>query len=209
MSEYLILIPLFPLIGFLLNGLLIGRLPRPVVSAIACTAVFASFVVAVLCFLELKGLPAEARLIGQTLFAWIPVGELNIEFGLMVDPLSAIMILVVTGVGFLIHVYSTGYMSHDPGFGRYFAYLNLFTFSMLTLVLADNFLLMFVGWEGVGLCSYLLIGFWFEKKSATDAGKKAFVTTDECCRNKRWLVAHGYLCLASGGDELREYWEAD
>ncbi len=175
MSDYLILIPLFPLIGFLLNGLLIGRLSRPVVSTIACASVFASFVTALLSFIELTNMPASARLIEQTLFAWIPVGELNIEFGLLVDPLSAIMILVVTGVGFLIHVYSTGYMSHDKGFGRYFAYLNLFTFSMLTLVLADNFLLMFVGWEGVGLCSYLLIGFWFERKSATDAGKKAFI----------------------------------
>src|SRR5881394_2035223 len=103
------------------------------------------------------------------------VGDFSANVGYLLDPLSAVMILVVTGVGFLIHVYSTGYMAHDAGFRRFFLYLNLFMFSMLTLVLADNFLEMFVGWEGVGLCSYLLIGFWFGKKSATDAGKKAFI----------------------------------
>jgi NADH-quinone oxidoreductase subunit L len=126
-------------------------------------------------FFELKSLPVDSRIIEQTLFEWIPAGSFNVNFAFMIDPLTAVMILVVTGVGFLIHFYSTGYMSHDPGYGRYFTYLNLFTFSMLTLVMADNFLLMFVGWEGVGLCSYLLIGFWYEKKSASDAGKKAFI----------------------------------
>src|SRR5437763_5846936 len=108
-------------------------------------------------------------------FTWIQAGRFNAQFGLMLDHLSGLMILIVTGVGFLIHVYSIGYMSHEEGFYRYFAYLNLFVFFMLTLVLADNYLLMFVGWEGVGLCSYLLIGFWFTRKSAVDAGKKAFV----------------------------------
>ncbi len=175
MADYLYLIPLFPLIGFAINGLLLGKLPRSVVNLIACGAVGASFVVSVLAFFELKALPPTMRVIEQTLFAWIPVGNLDVNFGFLLDPLSAVMILVVTGVGFLIHIYSTGYMSNDPGFGRYFAYLNLFAFSMLTLVLADNYLLMFVGWEGVGLCSYLLIGFWFERKSASDAGKKAFI----------------------------------
>ncbi len=175
MADYLYLIPLFPLIGFLINGLLLGKLSRSMVNLVACASVAASFVVSLLLFFDLKSLPPDSRVIEQVLFTWIPSGTLHVNFGFLLDPLSAVMILVVTGVGFLIHVYSTGYMKHDPGFGRYFAYLNLFTFSMLTLVLANNYLLMFVGWEGVGLCSYLLIGFWFEKKSASDAGKKAFI----------------------------------
>ena len=108
-------------------------------------------------------------------FTWIQAGRFQAQFGFMLDHLSGLMILIVTGVGFLIHVYSAGYMAHDEGFYRYFAYLNLFVFFMLTLVLANNYLLMFVGWEGVGLCSYLLIGFWFTRKSAADAGKKAFI----------------------------------
>jgi len=175
MSDYLYLVALFPLIGFVVNGLLLGRLPRPVVSFIACTSVGLSFALSILLFFELKAFPASMRIIEQVLFAWVPAGDFHVNIGLLLDPLSAVMILVVSGVGFLIHVYSVGYMHHDPCFGRYFTYLNLFTFAMLTLVLADNFLLMFVGWEGVGLCSYLLIGFWFEKKSASDAGKKAFI----------------------------------
>ncbi len=174
-AQYLFLVPLFPLIGFLLNGLLLGRLPRPVISFIGCITVGLSLVLSALLFFELKGMAPEARLIEQTLFSWIPAGSLHVNIGYLLDPLSAVMILVVSGVGFLIHVYSVGYMHRDPGYGRYFSYLNLFTFAMLTLVLADNFVFMFVGWEGVGLCSYLLIGFWFERKSASDAGKKAFI----------------------------------
>jgi len=175
MSDYLFLVPALPLAGFLINGLLLGRLPRWAVSFIACTTVGLSFVVSLLLFFELKGMPVEARVIEQVLFPWISVGSFLVNIGFLLDPLSAVMILVVTGVGFLIHVYSTGYMHKDPCFGRYFTYLNLFTFAMLVLVLADNYLFMFVGWEGVGLCSYLLIGFWFEKQSASDAGKKAFI----------------------------------
>src|SRR5206468_8636627 len=106
---------------------------------------------------------------------WMRVGDFSADVGFLLDPLSSVMILVVTGVGFLIHVYSVGYMAHDPSFRRFFLYLNLFTFAMLTLVLANNLLLMFVGWEGVGLCSYLLIGFWYERPSAAEAGKKAFI----------------------------------
>jgi len=174
-SQYLFWVPLFPLIGFLLNGLLLGRLPRPLISFIGCASVGLSLVVSALLFFDLKGMPPEARLIEQTLFSWIPAGSLHVNIGYLLDPLSAVMILVVSGVAFLIHIYSVGYMHHDPGYGRYFSYLNLFTFAMLTLVLADNFVFMFVGWEGVGLCSYLLIGFWFERKSASDAGKKAFI----------------------------------
>lgn len=175
MADYLFLIPLLPLIGFLINGLLIGRLPKPVISLVGCASIGLSFVLSLMLFFELKGMPEGSRMIEQVLFSWIPSGSFHVDIAYLLDPLSAVMILVVTGVGFLIHVYSVGYMSHDPGYGRYFAYLNLFTFSMLTLVLANNYLLMFVGWEGVGLCSYLLIGFWFEKKSASDAGKKAFI----------------------------------
>ncbi|MBU0985066.1 MAG: NADH-quinone oxidoreductase subunit L [candidate division Zixibacteria bacterium] len=175
MSEYLFLIPLLPLIGFLINGLLLGRLPRPVITIIACGSVALSLILSVMLFVELKSLPVDSRVIEQTLLPWISSGDFSVNIGFLLDPLSAVMILVVTGVGFLIHVYSVGYMAHDPGYGRFFAYLNLFTFAMLTLVLADNYLLMFVGWEGVGLCSYLLIGFWYHKKSASDAGKKAFI----------------------------------
>lgn len=175
MADYIYLVPLFPLIGVLLNGLLLGRLPKPLVSLIGCGTVGLSLITSILLFLDLTKLDPAARLLHQTLFTWIPSGDFQVNVAFLLDPLSAVMILVVTGVGFLIHVYSTGYMAHDPGYGRFFTYLNLFTFSMLTLVLADNFLLLFVGWEGVGLCSYLLIGFWFQKQSASDAGKKAFI----------------------------------
>lgn len=175
MSSYLFLVPILPLVGFLINGLLLNRLSRSIAGVIACAAVGASFLLSVLLFLELRSLPESARVIEQLLFQWIPAGEFSVDMAFRLDPLSSVMILVVTGVGFLIHVYSTGYMSHDESYSRYFAYLNLFTFSMLTLVLASNFVLMFVGWEGVGLCSYLLIGFWFERRSATNAGNKAFI----------------------------------
>jgi len=175
MAEDLYLIPLLPLIGFLLNGLFIGRLSKWLIGLVGCATVGLSFLLSILAFFALKALPPDARVIEQTLFTWISAGQLQTTIGFLLDPLSAVMILVVSGVAFLIHVYSVGYMGHDRGYGRYFAYLNLFTFAMLTLVLADNFLLLFVGWEGVGLCSYLLIGFWYEKKSAADAGKKAFI----------------------------------
>lgn len=175
MSTYLYLIPLLPLIGFLINGLLRNRLPKGLIGVVGAGSVGLAFVLSVMAFLELRALDQSHRMIEQTLFTWIAAGDFSVDFGLLLDPLSAVMILVVTGVGFLIHVYSIGYMSHDASFGRFFSYLNLFTFSMLVLVLADNYLLMFVGWEGVGLCSYLLIGFWFDRKSATDAGKKAFI----------------------------------
>jgi NADH-quinone oxidoreductase subunit L len=148
---------------------------RKLVAFIAPGVVGAAFVVALLCVLSLGSRPEDGRTFVQILFPWIQAGSLLVPAGLQLDPLSSVMALVVTGVGFLIHVYSVGYMSHERAFARYFVYLNLFMFAMLTLVLANNYLLMFVGWEGVGLCSYLLIGFWYEKKSASDAGKKAFV----------------------------------
>jgi len=148
---------------------------RKLVAFIAPAVVGAAFVVALLCVLSLASRPADGRTFVQILFPWIQAGSLLVPAGLQLDPLSSVMALVVTGVGFLIHVYSVGYMSHERAFARYFVCLNLFMFAMLTLVMANNYLLMFVGWEGVGLCSYLLIGFWYEKQSASDAGKKAFV----------------------------------
>ena len=169
------LVPTLPLLGAIVNGVGAGRLPRKLVSAIGTGTVGIAFVIAAGCFLSLLRLPAEERLYLQTLYSWIDSGDLSVPIRLALDPLSAVMIMVVTGVGFLIHVYSTGYMGHEKAYGRYFAYLNLFTFSMLMLVLADNFLLLFFGWEAVGLCSYLLIGFWDQKLSAARAGLKAFV----------------------------------
>ena len=218
MSDYLYLIPLLPLIGFLINGLLLGKLSRPIVSTIAVGSVGLSFVMALMAFFDLKALPADARFIEQTIFTWIGAGSFHVDIAFLLDPLSAVMILVVTGVGFLIHVYSIGYMHHDKSFGRYFAYLNLFTFSMLTLVLANNFLLMFVGWEGVGLCSYLLIGFWFEKKSASDAGKKAFIVNrigdfGFLHRHFHRLLASRIAgfprCHAGGSDRFHCRWRSD
>jgi len=171
--SLLCLVPLIPLLGAIVNGIGAGTLPRKVVSAIGAGSVGLSFLIALVCFFGLLALPPEARRVTQALFSWIQSGDFHAEVRFALDPLSAVMMLVVTGVGFLIHLYSTGYMGHEKAYGRFFAYLNLFTFSMLTLVLADNFVLMFLGWEGVGLCSYLLIGFWYERPAAAEAGKKA------------------------------------
>lgn len=166
---------LFPLAGTVINGFLGKKLNKSIVGIVGCTAIGLSFIVSFFVFIDLLKLAPEHRVFEKDYFTWIGSGTFEAIAGLQVDPLSVIMILVVSGVGFLIHVYSVGYMHDDDGFYRYFTYLNLFTFSMLLLVLANNFLLMFIGWEGVGLCSYLLIGFWFEKKSASDAGMKAFI----------------------------------
>jgi NADH-quinone oxidoreductase subunit L len=168
-------IPALPLAAVAMNLLIGGRLGRRAIGWLACGAVGASFLVALRAVLLLAAQPENQRVLVETAYHWIRVGDFSVDVSFLLDPLSAVMILVVTGVGFLIHVYSTGYMSHDASFRRFFLYLNLFMFAMLTLVLADNFLLMFVGWEGVGLCSYLLIGFWYERPSAAEAGKKAFV----------------------------------
>jgi NADH-quinone oxidoreductase subunit L len=167
----LLLIPLLPLAGFLLNGILGGRLPKWLVTTIALLAPLASFGVVLSAAANLQSLP----LVETCPFPWISVGALHIDFSFVLDQLSLVMLLVVTGVGFLIHVYSVGYMAHEEGYSRYFCYLNLFLFFMTVLVLAGNALLMFVGWEGVGLASYLLIGFYFKKDSAVNAGKKAFI----------------------------------
>lgn len=166
---------LFPLAGTVINGFLGKKLNKSIVGIVGCTAIGLSFIVSFFVFIDLLKLAPEHRVFEKDYFTWIGSGAFEAIAGLQVDPLSVIMILVVSGVGFLIHVYSVGYMHDDDGFYRYFTYLNLFTFSMLLLVLANNFLFMFIGWEGVGLCSYLLIGFWFEKKSASDAGMKAFI----------------------------------
>ena len=174
---HLWLIPLLPLAGFLVNGVIGRRLPKALVSAIALAAPLAALAVVVrAALLAWPGVGSMALpYIGACPFNWIDAGSLHIEVSFVLDQLSLIMLLVVTGVGFLIHVYSVGYMAHEEGYWRYFSYLNLFLFFMTILVLAGNFLLMFVGWEGVGLASYLLIGFYFDRKSAADAGRKAFV----------------------------------
>jgi len=191
--RLLYLIPLLPLAGFLINGLLGRRfLSKQVVSFVACGSVLLAFLLslsAVFSLNHLESIPAvpghlevdaAAQRVTLTAASWISsgrggAGELTIPWGFTLDPLSAVMLLVVTGVGFLIHVYSVGYMAHEEGYWRYFAYLNLFMAMMLTLVLGSSFPVMFVGWEGVGLCSYLLIGFDYPKDSAADAGKKAFI----------------------------------
>jgi len=180
MHKYIGLALVFPLIGFLINGLFGWRIRNEkIIGWIGSLTVGSSFVVAFLIYLELLGFPSYERKFIVEYFPWIKVGSFEVSFSYLVDPLSILMVLVVTGVGFLIHVYSIGYMHGDRGFARFFAYLNLFIFMMLTLVLADNYLLMFLGWEGVGLCSYLLIGFWydkpFEKMTTSDAGRKAFI----------------------------------
>jgi NADH-quinone oxidoreductase subunit L len=173
----LLLILLLPFAGFLVNAFLGRRISKPVAGAVACGAMAASFALSCAAVANLIGHEPESRLIVQRTFDWIRSGDFDVGFTLALDPLSAVMILVVTGIGSLIHVYSIAYMheERDAEYARYFSYLNLFAAFMLTLVLGANFLVMFVGWEGVGLCSYLLIGFWFEKKSASDAGKKAFI----------------------------------
>jgi NADH-quinone oxidoreductase subunit L len=173
----LLLIALLPFLGFLVNASVGRRLSKTLSGGIACAALIASFVVAAVAVFRLLALAPEERVIEERIFSWITSGTFRADFTLLLDPLSAVMILVVTGIGSLIHVYSTAYMHEEtsPEYARYFSYLNLFAAFMLLLVLGANFLVMFVGWEGVGLCSYLLIGFWFQKKSAADAGKKAFI----------------------------------
>jgi NADH-quinone oxidoreductase subunit L len=175
MIQYAWLIPVFPLVGFIINGLMGKRLSKNMVGAIGASMVGLSFALTVAIFLEYLKLPVDARPVEIPVYTWIASGTFKASVAFLVDPLSLIMLLVVSGVSFLIHIYSVGYMHDDPSFPRFFAYLNFFVFFMLTLVGANNFLMMFVGWEGVGLCSYLLIGFWYEKQSASDAGKKAFV----------------------------------
>ncbi|HEY6542817.1 MAG TPA: proton-conducting transporter membrane subunit, partial [Ktedonobacteraceae bacterium] len=172
-SLHLWLIPLLPFAGFLLNGLFGRRLPKALVSAIAL--IFTAAPLAMVADIASRFSSLRLPYLETFPAHWISLSNFQADYTLLLDQLTLVMLLVVTGVGFLIHLYSVGYMAEEEGYWRFFAYLNLFMFFMLTLVLADNFLLMFVGWEGVGLASYLLIGFYFKKKSAADAGKKAFV----------------------------------
>ncbi len=176
--NHLLLIPLLPFAGFLINGILGRRLPKSLVTTVALAAPLAAFGVVLDMALGVFGVGGAATSLPwvQTCpLPWISAGTLHVNFSFALDQLSLVMLLVVTGVGFLIHIYSVGYMAHEEGYARYFSYLNLFLFFMTVLVLAANALVMFVGWEGVGLASYLLIGFYFQKKSAADAGKKAFI----------------------------------
>lgn len=170
--NQLTLIPILPFIGFLVNGLFGSRLPKQVVALVACGLPAASFALTCILF---QGLAAEGGSLDVTLFSWAALEKMQIDVALSFDQLSAVMCLVVTGVGTLIHVYSVGYMAEDKSFTRFFAYMNLFLFFMLLLVLGKNLLVLFAGWEGVGLASYLLIGFWFEDAEKTAAGIKAFV----------------------------------
>jgi NADH-quinone oxidoreductase subunit L len=172
-NLHLWLIPLLPFAGFLLNGILGRRMPKALVTTIALLAPLAAFGVVLNAARAITSASAVPYV--ENLGQWINAGTLHIDFTFVLDQLSLVMLLVITGVGFLIHVYSAGYMAHDGGYWRYFSYLNLFLFFMTVLVLAGNALLMFVGWEGVGLASYLLIGFWYQRTSAASAGKKAFV----------------------------------
>ena len=200
-----VLIPLFPLLGVLLNGLVgIRFFSKRVTNIVAAGSVALSFLAAAASFLEF--LRSDGAALTKSLYTWIPAGlvrlagggaaEPSIELALRYDPLAGVMALVVTGVGLLIHIYSMGYMAEDPGYVRYFTYLNLFTFAMLVLVLAANLPVMFIGWEGVGLCSYLLIGFWFDRDAAADAGKKAFIMNR--VGDFGFLLAMGLLLSALG-----------
>ena len=173
--DHLWIIPLLPLLGSAVNGLLGGKWPNKIVNSVALGATGMSFLAAVEAVREFTQLSSEQIPWVQKYFTWIAAGNFRAGFDLQIDQLTVVMLMVVTGVGFLIHIYSTGYMAHEGGYYRFFSYLNLFMFFMLILVMAANYALLFVGWEGVGLCSYLLIGFFFLKKSAADAGKKAFI----------------------------------
>src|ERR1035437_638303 len=180
MTHYIYLTVLLPLLGFLVNGIFGSRIKNEkIIGWIGSGTIGLSFLIVVGAFFQTLALPADDRKTIVTLFNWLNVGGLNINVSYQVDQLSLVMALIVTGVGFIIHIYSIGYMHGDRGFWRFFAYMNLFIFAMMNLILSDNFVLLFLGWEGVGLCSYLLIGFWydknFEKGTTGDAAKKAFI----------------------------------
>ena len=174
MNNLAILIPVFPLVGFLILGLFGKNFSKTSAAVIASGAVLSSFILAIILFINQLENGAAAA-VPVKVFDWINSGSLNISFSFLIDPLSSIFLLVITGIGFLIHLYSAGYMHDDEGHNKFFSYLNLFIFFMLLLVMGSNYLVMFVGWEGVGLCSYLLIGFWFKNTAYNNAAKKAFV----------------------------------
>jgi len=172
MNLIVTLIPLFPLFGFLILGLGVRHIPKKLTSFIGPGTILISFVLSIIIFINIHQFTSSPV---HHLFTWISFSNLNIPFAFLIDPLSCLMLLIVTGVGFIIHVYSIGYMQEDEGYNRFFAYMNLFVFSMLLLVMGANYLIMFIGWEGVGLCSYLLIGFWFRNQEFNNAAKKAFI----------------------------------
>jgi NADH-quinone oxidoreductase subunit L len=178
-TDFIRWIVFLPLIGAIINGLLGAKIQKSLgkgaIAVIACAPVVVAFGLAVTALFMLKGLEPEKRFLIDNLYPWIQLGSLKVDMAFMIDPLSAVMILVVTGIGGLIHIYATGYMHDDNAFWRFFAYLNLFTAAMLILVLGDSLLLLFVGWEGVGLCSYALIGFWYQDHANARAGNKAFI----------------------------------
>lgn len=197
MYELIPFIVLSPLVGFLINGLFGGKYSNQNIAGwIATLAVTISFVISCSVFISMLAAPADERAIRYTLLDWLSVGKINVGITYLIDQLSIIFILVITGVGALIHLYSTGYMKGDPGYARFFTYLNLFIVMMLQLVMADNFLLTFLGWEGVGLCSYLLIGFWYEEKKNGDAAKKAFIVNR--IGDFGFLVAMGGMLVTFG-----------
>lgn len=171
MESIAILIPLLPLVGFLLNGIFGKNLGKSLIGLIGSGSVAASFILSVMAFLQVN----DTGAFRGNGFTWLHVGSFHIDFAFQIDQLSAMMMLIITGIGFLIHIYSIGYMHEDAGFHKFFAYLNLFIFSMLLLVMGENYILMFFGWEGVGLCSYLLIGFWYQNKEYGKAARKAFI----------------------------------
>jgi NADH-quinone oxidoreductase subunit L len=201
MTEIFWLIPFVPALSTFILAVFGQKLPKRYVSFQACFAVFISFVISAISFVGLLQTGHEHYPVIKNLFTWIHAGSFRADLSLQLDPLSAVMALVVTGVGFLIHVYSVGYMAEDKGYTRYFTYLNLFTFSMLLLVMASNIVLMFVGWEGVGLCSYLLIGFWFEKHSAANAGNKAFIVNR--IGDAAFLLGIFFIFIHIGSGEFR------
>src|ERR1700761_7575338 len=172
MDKYIWLIPILPLAGFIINGLGRNSLPKAAIGFIGSALVLVSFGLSVAAFFQVK---ASGHGIDVKVFDWFSAGQIKVSLSFLVDQLSSIMLLIITGVGFLIHLYSAGYMKDDAGYGKFFSYLNLFVFFMLLLVLGSNYLVMFIGWEGVGLCSYLLIGFWYTNPAYADAAKKAFI----------------------------------
>src|SRR6266436_5893995 len=177
--TFIRLIVLLPLLGaainFLAGAWLQKTFGKRAISLVGCGVVVLAFILALRGFFAMLGLPPENRFMLDDMWRWFDVGGLNLDIAFWLDPLSMVMTLIITGVGGLIHIYSTGYMHDDDGYWRFFAWLNLFTFAMLVLVLGDNLLLMFVGWEGVGLCSYALIGFWYSDPEKAIAGNKAFI----------------------------------
>src|SRR4030042_1089476 len=199
--EMFCLIPVFPgARAFVLA--VFGKWPsKKTVSWQACLSVFASFLLSLVSFFGLLKISPESLPVVKILFRWIQSGSFNADLSLQLDPLSSVMPLVVTGGGFLIHAYSVGYMADDKGYKRYFPSLNLFTFAMLILVMGANLVLMFVGWEGVGLCSYLLIGFWFEKHSAANAGKKAFIVNR--IGDAAFILGIFFIFLVVGSGDFR------